>query len=63
MEPIADRSQPEETDVESVMAARPPAITDVPSAMASHIGELYAEEERQSRHERTELMIKRAESF
>jgi len=63
MEPIADRSQPEETDVESVMVARPHAITDVPSAMASHIGELYAEEERQSRHERTELMIKRAESF
>ena len=39
-----------------------PATIDVPSTLAGHIGDLYAEEEIRQRHERTELMIRRAEA-
>ena len=62
MEPTADLfgsdaaiSDPHPSTVKS-------ATTDVPSLLAGHIGDLYAEEERLRRRERTELMIRRAES-
>lgn len=43
--------------------ARMPAEVDVPGLMATRIGDLYAEEERKRRTERTERMIRKAESF
>jgi len=63
MDPIVDRTDAG-IDVSELHAARvTPAIVDVPGALATHIGDLYAETERQRRHERTELMIRRAESI
>lgn len=63
MEPTADRIESPATHQGTGTPVVPPATIDVPGASATHIGDLYAEEERRQRHERTELMIQRAESI
>ena len=62
MEPTADRFAPDAAYPDSNAPAVSPATIDVPSMLAGHIGDRYAEEEIQRRHERTELMIRRAEA-
>lgn len=63
MDPIVDRTAADAVAPQLPAAQVTPAIVDVPGALATHIGDLYAETERQRRHERTELMIRRAESI
>ena len=63
MDPIVEGTAPHAGDQDVFAAQITPAIVDVPSALATHIGDLYAETERKRRHERTELMIRRAESI
>jgi len=63
MDSTMDRSGAEPTRPDSNSAAVPPATIDVPSMLAGNIGILYAEEEILRRHERTELMIRRAEAL
>lgn len=63
MDSTMDRSGAEPTYPDSNSPAVPPATIDVPSMLAGNIGSLYAEEEIHRRHERTELMIRRAEAL
>jgi len=62
MEPIVDRSGTDAASPDSTQLPGSPATIDVPSVLASHIGDLYAQEEIRQRHARTELMIRRAEA-
>ncbi len=63
MDPIVEDTAPHAGDPDMFAAQATPATVDVPSVLATHIGDLYAETERRRRHERTELMIRRAESI
>ncbi len=63
MDSTTDRSGAEPAHPDSNSPAIPPATIDVPGMLAGNIGMLYAEEEIVRRHERTELMIKRAEAL
>ena len=62
MAPIIDKPRPESADAFKSLASLP-KVADVPGQMAERVGYLYAEEERQSRRERTERMIRQAESL
>jgi hypothetical protein len=62
MAPIIDKPRPEPADAFKSLAPLPKS-GDVPDLMAERVGYLYAEEERQSRRERTERMIRQAESL
>jgi hypothetical protein len=56
-----DHSRVDQTDCfEAVRPAHP--RRDVPSQITDRIGSLYAEQERQDRIARTELMIRKAEA-
>jgi len=63
MEPTLDLSGADAAHPDSNSPAVSPATIDVPSVLAGHIGDLYAEEEIQRRHARTEKMIRRAEAY
>jgi len=63
MDSTLDRSGAEPAHLDSKAPSVPPATIDVPSMLAGNIGILYAEAEIHSRHERTELMIRRAEAL
>lgn len=63
MDSTTDRSGAEPTYADSNAPAVYPATIDVPGMLAGNIGVLYAEEEIQRRHERTELMIRRAQAL
>ncbi len=63
MDSTMDRSGAEPAHAGSHSPAISPATIDVPSMLAGNIGILYAEEEIARRHERTELMIRRAEAL
>lgn len=62
MDPIADRSGAEAARPDSHHSTIMPDTIDVPGALASQIGNLYADEEIRQRHARTELMIRLAEA-
>ena len=63
MDSTMDRSGAQPTHPDSNSHSVPPATIDVPTILAGNIGILYAEEEIHRRHERTELMIRRAEAL
>lgn len=63
MDSPVDRFGAEPAHPDSNAPSAPPVTIDVPSMLAGNIGSLYAEEEILRRHERTELMIRRAEAL
>ena len=56
----AHRSTPETPDPAVIAMQTLDPNDDIPGQLASRVGELYADEERRQRHERTERLIQRA---